>query len=92
MNTPTETAPWYGRSTASGMTLIVAGYVTNWRMADLSIPGGWPMVNDGRGWSVDRADRRIPYSPHPDIPWISSIRAGAGQTSPSKASRTEGER
>ncbi|MFE9461626.1 hypothetical protein [Streptomyces californicus] len=81
MNNPTEAAPWYGRSTANGATLIVAGRETSWHEADLSIPGGWPMVNNGRGWAVDRAARRIPYSPHPDIPWISSARAGAGQAS-----------
>jgi hypothetical protein len=50
----------------------------------MSIPGGWPMVNDGRGWSVDRNADRIPYSPHPDIPWISHTRLGAEQTSPSE--------
>ena len=87
MSDPTEVEPWYGRSTASGQTLVVAGYETRWHEADMSIPGGWPMVNDGRGWCVDRDAHRIPYSPHPDIPWISHARLGAEQTSPSKGDR-----
>jgi hypothetical protein len=84
MSEPTEAAPWFGRSTANGQTLVVAGCATSRRAADMSIPGGWPMVNDGRGWSVDRNADRIPYSPHPDIPWISHTRLGAEQTSPSE--------
>ncbi|WP_141662949.1 hypothetical protein [Streptomyces sp. Wb2n-11] len=84
MSAPTEAAPWYGRSTANGQTLVVAGSPTHWHQADMSIPGGWPMVNDGRGWQDDRDARRIPYSPHPDIPWISHTHKGAEQTSPSK--------
>lgn len=64
---PTAEAPWYGRSAATGETLIVSGYPTDWRRADRSIPGGWPMVNDGRGWRVDSDPRRTPYSPHPEV-------------------------
>ncbi|WP_143651693.1 hypothetical protein [Streptomyces sp. SS07] len=68
MSNPTESAPWFGRSTANGEVLIVAGYPTDWRRADASIPGGFPMVNDGRGWRDDRAAHRTPYSPHPTVP------------------------
>ncbi|ACX71166.1 hypothetical protein pZL12.89 [Streptomyces phage ZL12] len=68
MSNPTESAPWFGRSTASGEVLIVAGYPTDWRRADASIPGGFPMVNDGQGWRDDRAAHRTPYSPHPTVP------------------------
>ncbi|ONI48655.1 hypothetical protein DDV98_28890 [Streptomyces sp. IB2014 011-12] len=67
MNDPTEGAPWFGRSTASGEVLIVAGYPGDWRRADASIPGGFPMVNDGQGWRVDHAAHRTPYSPHPEV-------------------------
>ncbi|MBV6695509.1 hypothetical protein [Kitasatospora aureofaciens] len=65
---PSDNSPWYGRSSATGLTLIVAGHATEPGLADTSIPGGRPMVNHGRGWEVDRGPHRVPYSPHPHIP------------------------
>ncbi|MQS15852.1 hypothetical protein F7Q99_27195 [Streptomyces kaniharaensis] len=65
---PSDNSPWHGRSSATGLTLIVAGHATDPGLADTSIPGGWPMVNHGKGWEVDRGPHRVPYSPHPHIP------------------------
>ncbi|WP_431683703.1 hypothetical protein [Kitasatospora sp. KL5] len=65
---PSDNSPWYGRSSTTGLILIVAGHAADPGLADTSIPGGWPMVNHGKGWEVDRSPLRVPYSPHPHIP------------------------
>ncbi|MFE5585621.1 hypothetical protein [Kitasatospora sp. NPDC056531] len=65
---PSGNAPWYGRSSATGLIVIVAGHTGDPALTDASIPGGWPMVNHGGGWEVDRNPHRVPYSPHPHIP------------------------
>ncbi|MGW4803034.1 hypothetical protein [Kitasatospora sp. NPDC004272] len=60
-----EQWPQYGRDAASGRVLTVSGAEHSTAEADRSIPGGWPMVNHGRGWERDRDPMRIGYSPYP---------------------------
>ncbi|MFJ5926489.1 hypothetical protein ACIQF6_28190 [Kitasatospora sp. NPDC092948] len=55
----------YGRSSASGRVLTVAGYEHSASNVDLSIPGGWPMVDHGDGWERDLSPERTGYSPSP---------------------------
>ncbi|WP_411147416.1 hypothetical protein [Streptomyces sp. A30] len=62
---PRTDRPWYGRTTASGHIVTVAGRTVD---VDEAISGGHPMRNQGDGWEIDNAPERVPYSPHPDRP------------------------